>query len=155
MRPLHGLAALPLLALAPFVPSEPAADAGRVVVIGFDGADARTVRGLLESDPGSYPNLSRLAAEGTFEPLGIVAPPESPVSWAAINTGQNPAKTGVPGFVKRVFPDYAPDTPAAGLGHIVQETRPVEDFENAPLPTWKASPRSSPSSSARSRLSAG
>ncbi len=105
---------------------------GRVIVIGFDGADARTIRGLMESDPASYPTFAKLASEGTFEPLEVVAPPESPVSWAALNTGQNPAKTGVPGFLKRdtttMFPTF---------GHIIaDDKKPIEEFDNTPLPLW-------------------
>ena len=111
----------------------PAAAAGRVIVLGFDGADARTVRELLRDQPGRYPTFEKLAAEGTFEPLEVVAPPESPVSWAALNTGQNPAKTGVPGFIKRSLP-----VPVPGFGHIVQEKKPLADLDGLPIPGWSA-----------------
>ena len=115
-------------------PSEPgAAGDGRVIVLGFDGADARTVRELSEAHPEDYPNFRRLAAEGTVEPLEGVAPPESPVSWAAINTGQNPAKTGVPGFVKR---ELSSGRPLPNLGHVGNEDKPLEELSNTPLPVW-------------------
>src|SRR6202008_3874574 len=74
-------------------------DEGRVIVLGLDGADARTVAEMM--DRGELPNLARLRETGTFAPLGTTIPAESPVSWASLNSGQNPAKTGVPGFVKR------------------------------------------------------
>jgi len=106
---------------------------GRVVLLGFDGADARTIQSLMAERPDDYPTFRRLAAEGTFAPLQVVTPPESPVSWAAINTGQNPAKTGVPGFVKRRLDPHA--GPMPDFGHLVEETRPVEDFEHTPIPT--------------------
>ena len=64
-------------AAAASVPSLTASDAaaGRVVLLGFDGADARTMRALVAEDPDQYPNFARLAAEGSFEPLEVVAPP--------------------------------------------------------------------------------
>jgi len=114
-------------------PASPAAEeGGRLIVLGFDGADARTIRELVAQDPEAYPNFARLAEEGTFAPLLPVAPPESPVSWAALNTGQNPAKTGVPGFVKRRISEGR--APAPALGHIKQESLPLSSFENTPIP---------------------
>jgi predicted AlkP superfamily phosphohydrolase/phosphomutase len=107
---------------------------GRVVVLGFDGADARTIRELMAASPGAYPTFEKLASEGTFAPLEVVAPPESPVSWAALNTGQNPAKTGVPGFIQRKLPNPLPD-----FGHIESPVSvPIEEFETTPIPTWSA-----------------
>ncbi len=124
------LAAPILGATRPAGPADPAA--GRVVVLGFDGADARTIEELMADRPGAYPNFERLARDGTFGRLQSVAPPESPVSWAAINTGQNPAKTGVPGFVKRVFePHFGP-----GFGHVLnKDVKPLSAFEHTPIPT--------------------
>ena len=113
----------------------PAPAEGRVVLLGFDGADARTVRNLLAETPDRYPNFARLAAEGTFAPLEVVAPPESPVSWAAINTGQNPAKTGVPGFIRRSLDK---GRPLPDFGHLTTEKAPIESFSNTPIPTWSA-----------------
>src|SRR5512145_3116239 len=72
---------------------------GRVIVIGFDGVDARTASEMM--DAGQLPNLARLRESGTFAPLLPSNPAESPVSWASLNCGQNPAKTGVSGFVRR------------------------------------------------------
>lgn len=111
------------------------ADEGRVVVIGFDGADGRTIENLMAERPGQYPTFERLAREGTFGRLESVAPPESPVAWASINTGQNPAKTSVPGFVKR---HLAGKSLRPGFGHLLQEQKPVGDFEHTPIPAWSA-----------------
>jgi predicted AlkP superfamily phosphohydrolase/phosphomutase len=132
---------LPLLALLALVPgtvaAPPAPDPGaadaRLVVIGFDGADGRTIEELMKARPGAFPAFERLAREGTFDRLETVAPPESPVSWAALNTGQNPAKTGVPGFVKR---DLKRRTPSVDFGHTFQEQRPVEELSDTPIPVW-------------------
>ena len=106
---------------------------GRVVMLGFDGADARTLDQLRKASPDAFPNVNRLADTGSFEPLLVEAPPESPVSWAALNTGQNPGKTGVPGFVKRTF---LGDVPGPDVGHIVLDDVPLSELEGAPIPTW-------------------
>ena len=108
------------------------AQRGRVVILGFDGADANKVQSLMKEDPERYPTFRKLAESGTFAPLEVVVPAESPVSWASLNSGQNPAKTGVPGFIRRDlsrgdFPNF---------GHIEKKEAPLEQFEHAPIPTW-------------------
>jgi predicted AlkP superfamily phosphohydrolase/phosphomutase len=113
------------------------ADEGRVIILGFDGADAQTIEELVAADPDRFPTFRRLMAEGSFAPAEVVVPPESPVSWAAINTGQNPAKTGVPGFVRRDL-GKGNSAPMPALGHIDMTERPLEYFDGAPLPTWSA-----------------
>ncbi len=128
---LGSIAAFLGLALA--APSTPnAADDARLVILGFDGADGRTVEELIAAHPGRYPNFERLRDTGTFARLETVAPPESPVSWAALNTGQNPAKTGVPGFIKRNLGS----APFPGFGHLIEETKPLADFDGTPIPSW-------------------
>ncbi|MCZ6597166.1 MAG: alkaline phosphatase family protein [Planctomycetota bacterium] len=111
----------------------PAADDTRLIVLGFDGADGRTIEKLLAERPDDYPNFARLAESGTFARLGTVTPPESPVSWAALNTGRNPAKTGVPGFVKR---KYVGKKPFPTIGFFDKETLPIEEFSHTPIPVW-------------------
>ncbi len=101
-----------------------AAQGGRLIVLGFDGADARTAERLM--DAGDLPNLARLRASGTFAPLGTTVPAESPVSWAALNCGQNPAKTGIAGFVKRDLD--ADGVPLPALGHVTHESRRSTTF---------------------------
>ncbi len=106
---------------------------GRVVVLGFDGGDYRTAAEFAAQ--GRMPNLAKLAEEGTFAPLGTTWSAESPVAWAALNTGQNPSKTGVPGFVKRSLFNAndveveAGGDPAPTVGHQKIETRPVAGME--------------------------
>ncbi len=120
---------------APSVPGKGrSASDGRVVVLGFDGADARTVRGLMDS--GSLPNLKSLAEAGTFAPLSTTNPAESPVSWSSLNTGQNPAKTGIPGFVVRQLAgDSGIPLPDIGFYDSV-DAEPIERLAHTPLPTW-------------------
>ena len=96
---------------------------GRVVVVGFDGADARTVERLMEE--GRLPNLQALAEGGTFGQLRSTNPAESAAGWAALNTGTNPLKNNVPSFIKR-SPDGSPN-PA--FGHLNTADLPIEDAD--------------------------
>jgi predicted AlkP superfamily phosphohydrolase/phosphomutase len=102
--------------------------AGRLIVLGFDGGDARTVGEMM--DAGQLPNLARLRDQGTFGGLDSTVPCESPVSWASLNSGQNPAKTGIAGFVKR---SHMPWGPSPDLGLRTMESRPLESFELDPM----------------------
>ena len=143
------LPALGLLALAPlapalapiasgYAPGSPGAPRSepRVIVLGFDGTDGSTTQALMES--GALPNLRRLAEQGTFAHLDTTCPPESPVAWASLNSGRNPGKTGVPGFVRRQLVGGS-RTPSPTFGHIDTDTpRPLEECRNAPIPTWRA-----------------
>ena len=87
--------------------SSPAAVPSKVVVLGFDGADA----GLVEEwmDAGHLPNLERLRREGTFSDLMPTNPPQTPVSWSTFATGQDPGKTEIFDFLKRDPDTYHPD----------------------------------------------
>ncbi len=107
---------------------------GRVIVLGFDGADARTIQAMMAD--GKLPHLKELADQGTFAPLGTVDPAESPTAWAALNCGQNPGKTGVPGFVKREL-SVESKLPRPTPGHLRgPEDTAIESFAHTPIPTW-------------------
>ncbi len=107
-------------------PLKPKAD--RVIILGVDGGDGRTVEGFMAD--GILPNMSRLRDMGEFARLGTSIPAESPTAWASLNTGRNPAETGVPGFVRNT---RAGDLPSVGFGHLDSETGHLEDFESAPI----------------------
>ena len=114
--------------------AEPASaprETGRVVVLGFDGADYDTTLELM--DEGLLPNLARLREQGTYTGLRSTAPAESPTAWASLNTGQNPAKTNVLAFFRNTVTDD-PENPRIGptFGHVTQGSRAVEDFEELP-----------------------
>ncbi len=115
-------------------------EAGRVILLGFDGADGRIAQDLM--DAGQLPNLSRLAEQGTFAPLVSTNPAESPVAWASFNTGRNPAETGIVGFVRRELVEMGRDSdvPMPTKGLSVDGVRvPIEEFVEKPLiPTWSA-----------------
>ena len=128
------LFALALILLgAPRIAADPvpAAD-GRVLVIGFDGADWRKTKELM--DAGELPNMAKLAGMGTAGPLISTEPAESAAGWAAINTGANPLKNGVASFFIR---DFAGGTPVPGIGHVQQETVKAGDV-GSDLPGAKA-----------------
>jgi predicted AlkP superfamily phosphohydrolase/phosphomutase len=89
--------ALPLLARA---------DGQKVIVLGFDGVDARyTERWMNE---GRLPNLARLRAAGTFRPLRPTVPAQTPVSWSTFSTGIDPGRTGIFDFLRRDPKTYLP-----------------------------------------------
>ncbi len=80
--------------------------APRVVVLGFDGADAGLVERYLAE--GKLPNLERLRREGTYAPLATTNPPQTPVSWSSFSTGLNPGRTEIFDFLKRIDGSYFP-----------------------------------------------
>jgi predicted AlkP superfamily phosphohydrolase/phosphomutase len=108
---MHLMRAAALLAvLVPVsagVPAMAAEDGPRVVVLGFDGADAKLVERWMDS--GDLPNLARLRASGTYSPLLPTNPPQTPVSWSSFATGLNPGRTEIFDFLKRVEGTYLPD----------------------------------------------
>ncbi|HZN54437.1 MAG TPA: alkaline phosphatase family protein [Candidatus Polarisedimenticolaceae bacterium] len=79
----------------------------KVVILGFDGADARLVTQWM--DEGKLPNLAKLRDEGSFAPLTPTNPPQTPVSWSSFATGTNPGKTRIFDFLMRNPSDYLPD----------------------------------------------
>jgi predicted AlkP superfamily phosphohydrolase/phosphomutase len=121
-------------------PGTSGAEANRVIVLGFDGADGRTAKSLM--DAGQLPNLSRLAEQGTFAPLGTTNPAESPVSWASLNTGRNPAETGIVGFVRREFITLGRDKnvpmPRKGLSDDGVMVKLEDMTGQPPIPAWSA-----------------
>ena len=104
-------------------------EAERVLILGVDGGDGRTVEEMM--DRGELPNMQRLREMGTFARLGTSLPAESPTAWASLNTGRNPAETAVPGFVRRNFSSSGAPTP--GFGHLVSEERELASLPDRPL----------------------
>ena len=78
----------------------------RVIVLGFDGVDAKfTERWMNE---GKLPNLARLREQGTFRPLRPTLPAQTPVSWSTFSTGIDPGRTGIFDFLRRDPKTYLP-----------------------------------------------
>ncbi|HEV8269548.1 MAG TPA: alkaline phosphatase family protein, partial [Thermoanaerobaculia bacterium] len=87
---------------------------GRVVVLGFDGADFRLVtQGIAD---GKLPNLQRLAESGGFVPLTPTIPAQTPVSWSTFSTGISPGRTQIFDFLKRDPKTYRPEFAVADEG---------------------------------------
>ena len=79
---------------------------GRVVVLGFDGADAGLVEKWMEA--GKLPNLARLRQKGSYSPLLPTNPAQTPVSWSSFATGIDPGRTEIFDFLKRLPKSYIP-----------------------------------------------
>jgi len=83
-----------------------AAGATKVVVLGFDGADASLAQQWM--DEGKLPNLARLRQTGTFAPLRSTMPSQTPVSWSTFATGLSPGRHGIFDYLKRDPKTYRP-----------------------------------------------
>jgi predicted AlkP superfamily phosphohydrolase/phosphomutase len=84
----------------------PAAAEQRVIVLGFDGVDARLVEQWMNA--GKLPNMARLRETGTFRPLRPTIPAQTPVSWSTFSTGIDPGRTGIFDFLRRDPNTYMP-----------------------------------------------
>jgi len=89
------------------------AGAGRVVILGFDGADPHVVDTMLAA--GELPNLARLKSLGSYQPLGSSSPPQSPTAWSSFATCKSPLNHGIYDFLKRDPESYIP---APGFGRL-------------------------------------
>lgn len=78
----------------------------RVVVLGFDGLDARTTRELLAA--GQLPNMQRLASEGSHHDLRTVLPAITPAAWPSFATGVDPSGHAIFDFITRDPKTYQP-----------------------------------------------
>jgi predicted AlkP superfamily phosphohydrolase/phosphomutase len=86
--------------------SLPAAARQKVIVLGFDGVDARYTEQWMNE--GKLPNLARLRQQGTFRPLMPTVPAQTPVSWSTFSTGIDPGRTGIFDFLRRDPKTYLP-----------------------------------------------
>ncbi|HEX7708284.1 MAG TPA: alkaline phosphatase family protein [Thermoanaerobaculia bacterium] len=78
----------------------------KVIVLGFDGVDARYTERWM--DEGKLPNLAKLREQGTFQPLLPTTPAQTPVSWSTFSTGIDPGRTGIFDFLRRDPKTYLP-----------------------------------------------
>ncbi len=82
-----------------FRPSKPS----RLFILGLDGTPLPLLRRLMQA--GDLPNLARVFENGSVVEMNSSLPDVSAVAWTSVNTGKNPAKHGIYGFV-----DRKPDT---------------------------------------------
>ncbi|MFZ2492829.1 MAG: alkaline phosphatase family protein, partial [Thermoanaerobaculia bacterium] len=78
----------------------------RVIVLGFDGVDARYTEKWM--DEGKLPNLAKLRAAGSYRAISPTVPAQTPVSWSTFSTGIDPGRTGVFDFLRRDPKTYLP-----------------------------------------------
>src|SRR6476659_1572794 len=78
----------------------------KVIVLGFDGVDARYTEQWMNE--GKLPNLAKLRDAGTFRPLRPTLPAQTPVSWSTFSTGIDPGRTGIFDFLRRDPKNYLP-----------------------------------------------
>jgi len=71
--------------------------AGRVLLIGLDGADFSLLGPL--GDAGRLPHIARLLREGASGPLRSYDPMYSPLIWTTVVTGKSPDKHGIADFL--------------------------------------------------------
>ena len=78
----------------------------KVVVLAFDGMDARIVREMFAK--GTLPNFKKLSEIGDFKDLWSSIPPQSPVAWSNFITGKNPGGHAIFDFIHRDPATYLP-----------------------------------------------
>lgn len=83
-----------------------------LVILGFDGADAKLTERWM--DEGKLPNLAALRDQGSFRPLRSTVPSQTPVSWSTFATGLNPGRHAIFDFLKRDPQTYTPSFAASG-----------------------------------------
>jgi predicted AlkP superfamily phosphohydrolase/phosphomutase len=71
----------------------------RLFILGLDGSPLPLMRRLIED--GDLPNLGRVFETASPVEMNSSLPDVSAVAWTSINTGKNPAKHGIYGFVDR------------------------------------------------------
>lgn len=79
------------------IPSK--ARARRVIIVGLDGLEPKLADAFMAE--GVLPNLSRLAADGSYSRLGTTLPALSPVAWSTFQTGVNPGAHNIFDFLTR------------------------------------------------------
>jgi len=77
----------------------------KVVILGFDGLSPDILEPLMRDN--LLPNFSRLQKTGSYRHLSTTNPSQSPVAWAGLATGKNPAENGIFDFIARDPKDYS------------------------------------------------
>ncbi len=93
----------------------------RVLVVGWDAADWRVIRPLMEQ--GHMPALSKLVAAGSHGNLATIQPALSPMLWTSIATGKRPDRHGIHGFLE-------PNPDATGVRPVSSTSRKCKALWN-------------------------
>lgn len=78
----------------------------KVVIVGLDGLDPGLASKFMAE--GKLPNLSRLAAQGSFAPLAVSYPSISPAAWSSFMTGVDCSYHNIFDFLGRDPRTYKP-----------------------------------------------
>ncbi len=73
----------------------------RIFIIGLDGGTWTLLKGHMDS--GFMPTLKEITDRSSWGILQSTIPPITPVAWTTLQTGVNPAKHGIPEFVRFVW----------------------------------------------------
>jgi predicted AlkP superfamily phosphohydrolase/phosphomutase len=143
----RALVALPLFLLGGLATAqgEGSGDRPGVFVMGVDGMDPVILERLIEE--GKMPNFAELRAEGSFQPLGTSAPPQSPVAWSNFVTGMDPGGHGIFDFIHRDPASYKPissatppiDDPGSAIhffGYVIPTSTPEVKNNRGGTPWW-------------------
>ncbi len=79
----------------------------KVLIIGIDAMDPKITKELMEN--GLLKNFKKLSQSGTFTNLNTTYPPETPVAWTSVATGNNPGKHDIFDFIQRDTRTYMPE----------------------------------------------
>jgi predicted AlkP superfamily phosphohydrolase/phosphomutase len=71
----------------------------RLFILGLDGSPLPLLERLMKA--GDLPNLAKAFQSGAAVEMNSSLPDVSAVAWTSVNTGKNPAKHGIYGFVDR------------------------------------------------------
>jgi predicted AlkP superfamily phosphohydrolase/phosphomutase/Flp pilus assembly protein TadD len=91
-------------------------DHTRVLLMGFDGLDNRTLDRLIAG--GELPTFARLRSEGAWGDLRSEQPVISPILWTSIATGRDPEAHGVYNYFES-YGDGEKIRPASSEGRLV------------------------------------
>ncbi|MGH2443380.1 MAG: alkaline phosphatase family protein [Chloroflexota bacterium] len=94
------------------------AKTARLFILGWDGSPLPLLQRLVAA--GDLPNLARVFQGGSAITMSSSLPDVSAVAWTSINTGKNPGKHGIYGFVDRKPGSYSLDVMTAG--HVRSKT---------------------------------
>jgi len=95
--------------------------AKRVLVIGWDGADWKTIDPLIEQ--GKMPNLEKFINGGVMGNIASLSPMLSPILWTSIATGKHADKHQILGFAE-------PDVSTGGIRPVTSTSRQCKAIWN-------------------------
>ena len=78
----------------------------KVIILGYDAICPVLLKQYMDQE--LMPNLSSLAAEGSFTALGTSIPPESPVAWSTFSVSAQAGVHGIYDFLNRDVETYNP-----------------------------------------------